>query len=95
MALYETIMVKGYQTLIDPDTKVDVNTAMIAAGRLQSLLDARSGQPDMVDIMVKQNRIIDVVKYCVGDVLATAHIYLSMNEGVLAGECGPGTRESE
>jgi hypothetical protein len=34
MALYETIMVKGYQTLVDPDTKIDVNTAMIAAGRL-------------------------------------------------------------
>ncbi len=28
-------MVKGYETLVDPDTKVDVNTAMIAAGRLQ------------------------------------------------------------
>ena len=35
MALYETIMVKGYETLVDPDTKVDVNTGMIAAGRLQ------------------------------------------------------------
>ena len=41
---------------------MDVNTAMIAAGRLQSLLDTRSGQPDMIDILVKQNRIIDAVK---------------------------------
>ena len=45
MALYETIMVKGYQTLVDPDTKIDVNTAVIAAGRLQSLIDTRAGQP--------------------------------------------------
>ena len=29
MALYETIMVRGYQNLVDPDTKIDVNTAMI------------------------------------------------------------------
>ena len=41
IALYEIIMVKGYQTVVDPDTKVDVKTAMIAAGRFQSLLDAR------------------------------------------------------
>ena len=36
MALDETFMVRGYQTLIDPETKVDVNTAMIAAGQLQA-----------------------------------------------------------
>lgn len=35
---------------------------MIAAGRLQSLIDSREGQPDMVDIMVQLNRIIDAVK---------------------------------
>ena len=69
MALYETIMVKGYQTLVDPDTKVDVNTAMIAAGRLQSLLDTRSGQPDIVDIMVKQNRIIAAIRSTVPESL--------------------------
>jgi hypothetical protein len=62
MALYETIMVKGYQTLVDPDTKVDVNTAMIAAGRLQALIDTRAGQPDIVDMLVQVNRIISVVK---------------------------------
>jgi hypothetical protein len=37
MALYETVMVKGYEALVGPDTKVDVSTAMIAAGRLQAL----------------------------------------------------------
>ena len=31
MAFYETVMAKGYETLVDPDTKVDVNTGMIAA----------------------------------------------------------------
>ena len=69
MALYETIMVKGYETVVDPDIKVDVNTAMIAAGRLQSLLDTRSGQPDIVDIMVKQNRIIAAIRSTVPESL--------------------------
>ena len=31
MALYETVMVKGYETLVDSDTTVDVNTGMVAA----------------------------------------------------------------
>ena len=69
MALYETIMVKGYETVVDPDIKVDVNTAMVAAGRLQSLLDTRSGQPDIVDIMVKQNRIIAAIRSTVPESL--------------------------
>ena len=33
---FETVMAKGYETLVDSDTKVDVNTGMIAAGRLQA-----------------------------------------------------------
>ena len=41
MAFYETVMVKGYETLVDSDTKVDVNTGMIAAGRLQALIESR------------------------------------------------------
>jgi hypothetical protein len=57
MALYEAVMVKGYEALVGPDTRVDVSTAMIAAGRLQALIDTRAGQPDIVDVMVKQNRI--------------------------------------
>src|SRR5690348_12004541 len=36
MAFFETVMAKGYENLIDSDTKVDVNTGMIAAGRLQA-----------------------------------------------------------
>jgi hypothetical protein len=62
MALYETVMVKGYEALADPDTKVDVNIAMMAAGRLQALIDTRAGQPDIVDMRVKMNRVIDAVR---------------------------------
>jgi hypothetical protein len=30
VAFYETVLVRGYETLVDPDTKVDVKTGMIA-----------------------------------------------------------------
>ena len=30
VAFYETVLAKGYETLVDPDTKVDVKTGMIA-----------------------------------------------------------------
>ena len=45
MAFFETVMVKGYETLVDSGTKVDVNTGMIAAGRLQALIESRAGGP--------------------------------------------------
>ena len=41
IAFFETVMVKSYETLVDSDTKVDVNTGIVAAGRLQSLIDSR------------------------------------------------------
>ena len=39
-------MVKSYENLVDSDTKVDVNTGMVAAGRLQSLIDSRDYSRD-------------------------------------------------
>ena len=39
IAFFETVMVKSYETLVDSDTKVDVNTGMVAAGRLQAVID--------------------------------------------------------
>ena len=38
IAFFETVMVKSYETLVDSNTKVDVNTGIVAAGRLQSLI---------------------------------------------------------
>ena len=51
MAFYETVMAKGYETLVDSDTRVDVNTGMIAPGRLQALIESRASGTSMVDIM--------------------------------------------
>ena len=61
MAFFETIMVKGYETLVDSDTTVDVNTGMIAAGRLQALIDSRAGRTSMADILFKMDRIINAI----------------------------------
>lgn len=47
---------------MDPDTKVDVNTGMIAAGRLQSLIDSRAGQPDLLQVRLQFNQILNAVK---------------------------------
>jgi hypothetical protein len=58
----ETVMVKGYETLVDPDTKVDVNTGLAAAVKLQAYTDARSEQADIAEVIAKQNRIIAAVQ---------------------------------
>jgi hypothetical protein len=59
MAFYEIVMAKGYETLVDSDTKVDVSTGMIAAGRLQAMIESRA--PSVVDMWVTMNRIIDAI----------------------------------
>ena len=61
MAFFDTVMVRGYETLVDPDTKVDVNTAMIAAGRLQAMIDSRAGRTSMAEILFKMDRIINAI----------------------------------
>jgi hypothetical protein len=62
MAYYETLMAKGYETLVDPDTKVDVNTGMIAAGRLHALIESRASGTSIADMLVQIGRIIAAVK---------------------------------
>jgi hypothetical protein len=63
MAFYdETVMAKGYQTLVDSDPKVDVNTGIIVAGRFQALIESRASRTGMADIIVQVNRIIFAVK---------------------------------
>ena len=69
MAFYETVMARGYETLVDSDTKVDVNTGMIAAGRLQALIESRASGTSMADMYVQMNRIIYAIKSTVPETL--------------------------
>jgi hypothetical protein len=62
MALLETIMVKGYEKLVDPDTEVDVKTGMAAACRLQEMIDSHTDQVDWARTNADIGRIIEVVR---------------------------------
>ena len=62
MAFFETVMAKGYETLVDSGTRVDVNTGMIAAGRLQSLIDSRDYDHELLVMKVQVAAICDAVK---------------------------------
>ena len=62
MAFYETVMVKGYETLVDSGTTVDVNTGMIAAGRLQALIESRDYDHELLVMKVQMAQICDAVK---------------------------------
>ena len=55
-------MVKSYETLVDSNTKVDVNTGIVAAGRLQSLIDSRDYSRDLLLMKVQMAAICDAVK---------------------------------
>jgi hypothetical protein len=61
MAFYETVMAKGSETLVDSGTKVDLNTGMIAAARLQALIESRASGTSIADLMVQMSRIIDAI----------------------------------
>jgi hypothetical protein len=62
IAFLETVMVKSYETLVDSNTKVDVNTGIVAAGRLQSLMDSRDYSHDLLVMRVQMDQICDAVK---------------------------------
>jgi hypothetical protein len=55
-------MVKSYETLVDSDTKADVNTGIVAAGRLQSLIDSRDHSIDIAEMRVQVGKIAEAVR---------------------------------
>jgi serine/threonine protein kinase len=56
-----TVMVKGYETLVDSGTTVDVSTGMLAAGRLQALIESRASGTRIADLMAQMDRIINAI----------------------------------
>ena len=62
IAFFETVMVKSNETLVDSDTKVDVNTGIVAAGRLQSLIDSREYSRDVLELKVQLAKISQAVR---------------------------------
>ena len=62
IAFFETVMVKSYENLVNSDTTVDVHTGIVAAGRLQSLIDSRDYSRDLLVLKVQLGQICDAVK---------------------------------
>ena len=46
-------MVKSYETLVDSDTRVDVNTGIVAASRLQAVIGSRDYSIDIAKMVAR------------------------------------------
>ena len=53
IAFFETFMVKSYETLVDSDTRVDVNTDIVAASRLQAVIGSRDYSIDIAEMVAR------------------------------------------
>jgi predicted house-cleaning noncanonical NTP pyrophosphatase (MazG superfamily) len=62
LAVLETIMVKGYQTLVDEHTTVSYRDGMEAALKLAEELRKDAGDYDKAHMMTEMGRIIEVVR---------------------------------
>ena len=62
IAFFETVMVENYENLVDSNTKVDVNTGIVAAGRLQSLIDSGDDGRELLVLKVQPGWIQAAVK---------------------------------
>ncbi len=62
IAFFETVMVKSYENLVGSETKLDVNTGMIAAGRLQSLMDSPDYNREIAELRLQLSMIGKAVK---------------------------------
>jgi hypothetical protein len=62
LAFLETIMVKGYQTLVDERTSVSYRDGMEAALKLAEALRKDEGADERAQMMEEMGRIIEVVR---------------------------------
>ena len=53
IAFFETFMVKSYETLVDSDTSVDVNTRIVAASRFQAVIGSRDYSIDIAEMVAR------------------------------------------
>ena len=62
MAFYEVVMAKAFRTLVDDGTDVSVETGLRAAEKLQSVLDGRTRDTDVLEMKVALDQIGQVVR---------------------------------
>jgi len=62
LAFLETVMVRGYETLVDECTTVSYRDGMAAALQLAEALRKEEGEYDKVHMMAEMGRIINAVR---------------------------------
>jgi hypothetical protein len=62
IAFFETVMVKSYENLVDSDTKVDVNTGIVAASRLQAVIDSTDYSIDIAELRCQLGKTGEAVR---------------------------------
>lgn len=62
MALYEVVMNESFRRLAAGDVDVSLDAGLRAAEKLQALTDARAGEADMADVLVRMGRVIETVR---------------------------------
>jgi len=88
LAFYETMMVKGFQRLVQDDTEVSIETGLRAAEKLQAVLGARDPGADILQMRLRVGRIIEAVKSTVPEPM-WAEIAARLDDSE------PGTRSQE
>ena len=53
IAFFETFLVKSYETLGDSDTRVDVNTGIVTASRLQAAIGPTNYSIDIAEMVAR------------------------------------------
>lgn len=71
LAFLETVMAKSYAALVDPDTTVDVKTGILAADRLQALIDSRAAGANLMEIKFQVHQIAEAVRTTVPEAMWT------------------------
>jgi hypothetical protein len=52
-AFFEMFMVKSYETLVDSDARVDVNSGIVAASRLRTVIGSTGYSIDIADMVAR------------------------------------------
>lgn len=69
IAYLDIVMRKGFETLVDNNTKVEVETGMKAARDLQALTKDDQASADVAELMLKLNILVEAVKTSVPEEL--------------------------
>lgn len=69
LAYLDVVMRKGFENLVDDDTKVEVETGMKAARDLYALTESQEDSADVAELMIKMNTLVEAVKTSVPEEL--------------------------